>query len=333
DATQATDAFNHASVTQGGGSGNQASITQSQGGFGAVSNPSNVSNSDQEGANGFVTVVQVGNDTSSISQLVNSSSEHAVVGQSNNGNSAAVQQGGQNEFALVNQEEGTGNSASIAQSGTGNGVDGPNAGHVFGVGDQYRNENLPNDSVLVAANGPTTYGPVGAYVDQIGSNQVGQINQQGFQNFADVSQGDPSAIGSGNMGYISQGAGVSESDAVIYQQGQQNIASINQSNGTSYSTVWQNGSSNQAYSTQVGSDSSVIAQGQVGAGNEPGTIPTPGPAVSGDYASVDQTTGGDNSLVNQTGNNDSAYVSQTSTANAMSTITQGGSFNVASVHQ
>jgi hypothetical protein len=331
--TGAGDAFNHANVTQGGGAGNQASITQYQGPYGAVSNPSNQSNSNQQGTDGAITVIQVGDDSSSISQLNGSSNEHAVVGQSNIGNGAGVQQGGQNEFALVNQEEGTGNSANIVQSGVGNGVNGPNAGHVFGVGYQYRNENLPPDSVLVPAGGNTDYGPVGAYIDQVGSNQVGGINQQGFQNFADVSQGDPSAIGSGNIGYISQDAGVSESDAVIYQQGQQNIGSINQSNGRSYSTIWQNGSSNQAYSTQVNSEFSVIAQGQTRTGEEPGVIPLPGAPVSGDYASVDQTSGGDTSWVDQTGNNDTASVSQTSTANATSTITQGGSFNVASVHQ
>ena len=56
-------------------------------------------------------------------------------------------------------------------------------------------------------------------------------------------------------------------------------------------------------------------------------------AVSGDFASVDQTSGGDNSLVTQLGNNDSAWVAQTSTANATSTILQHGNFDVANVHQ
>jgi hypothetical protein len=113
----------------------------------------------------------------------------------------------------------------------------------------------------------------------------------------------------------------------MFQDGQFNVASIDQEGvGSSYSTIWQHGVSNQAYSSQSGSETSTIQQGFVDDnGNE-------GPAVSGDYANVSQSGGGDNSTVNQSGNNDTAWVSQAN-PNATSTISQGGSFNVANVHQ
>jgi hypothetical protein len=329
------DANNAATVTQGG-SGAQASVTQSQGGYG-VAAPSNTSTSDQEGAGDNLTVVQVGNNTSSIAQTSNSVGEYALVGQSNNFNSSTIVQAGQSEFALVNQEEGTGNNASISQSGTGAGnvtpVGSDRSNIVPGPGDLVLSENVPGDSVLPGAPNLTRYGVTGAAVDQVGSNNIGAVSQQGTQNFADVSQENDTAPG-GNIGTVIQGSGVSYSDGVMYQLGQNNIASINQSGGGStYSTIWQNGNSNQAYSTQVGSNVSEIAQGQNGASAHIGNIPDPGSAtpVNNDYASVTQG-GGDTSLVNQTGNNDNAQVSQQA-ANATSTVTQGGSFNVAVVRQ
>ena len=189
---------------------------------------------------------------------------------------------------------------------------------------------LPPDFVLGGAN--TRYGQTGADIDQVGSNNVGNIAQAGNQNFADVSQENDANPG-GNNGSISQAAGLYNSDGVMYQLGQYNTAVINQGGGgTTYSTVWQNGNFNQAYSTQVGSENSVIGQGVNGDGprTSDSTFVTP---VSGDYASVDQESGGDNSQVYQTGNNDTALVSQTSTANATSTILQSGSSNFANVHQ
>ena len=325
------DEYSLANVTQGGGAGNEASINQSQAPYSAVRNPSNVSNSNQQGSDGTITVVQVGNDSSSISQLVGSSYEHALVGQSDNYNSAGIQQGGVQELAVVNQEQGTGNSASIVQSGTGDNVFAPTATYTHGPNNLRWYENVPADSVLPGTNPDpnvyTLYGPVGAVVDQNGSNNVGNINQAGYQNFANVAQGDLDGSANNN-GSISQGSGLYQSDAVIYQDGQNNTAAINQAgSGTTYSTVWQYGNSNQAYSTQVGSEHSVIGQGVTG---DEVAFPN---TVSSDYASVDQTTGGDNSLVTQTGNNDTAYVAQNYTANATSTVTQGGSYNTASVHQ
>ena len=62
------DAYNSAGVTQGG-SGNQATVNQSQGADAANRIPSNVSASDQIGVNGVISVIQVGNNSSSISQL------------------------------------------------------------------------------------------------------------------------------------------------------------------------------------------------------------------------------------------------------------------------
>jgi hypothetical protein len=178
-----------------------------------------------------------------------------------------------------------------------------------------------------ASGGATIYGPVGAIVDQNGSNNSGSINQAGYQNFADVAQGNQDES-SNNTGSINQGSGLYQSDAVEYQDGHNNVASINQAgSGTTYSTVWQNGNSNQAYSTQVGSEHSVIGQGVTG--DEAAIVNS----VTSDYASVDQESGGDNSLVTQTGNNDTAYVTQDNVANATSTIMQGGSFNTASVRQ
>ncbi len=324
------DAFNSASVTQGDDAGNQAFITQSQGAYGALTNPSNVSNSDQQGSNGLITVVQVGDNSSTISQLDDSTGETALVGQSHSANSSSISQGGHSEFALVNQQDGTGNSASIVQSGTGAGAITPLPTDTNGAGpgNLEWSENVPGNSVLPgAAGGLTTYGTTGAYVDQVGSNNVGYVTQAGNQNFADVSQENDSSPG-GNTGSVSQGAGLHQSDGVMYQFGQNNNASINQSgSGTTYSTVWQNGNSNQAYSTQVGSEHSVIGQGVTG---DDGSYPN---TVNSDYASVDQTKGNDNSLVTQLGDNDTAYVSQTHTANATSTVMQGGSFNLANVHQ
>ncbi|HXQ15844.1 MAG TPA: hypothetical protein VN814_14600 [Caulobacteraceae bacterium] len=328
----AADEYNSANVTQGGGAGNQASITQNQVGYAAVSDPSNVSNSDQQGTDGTITVVQEGNNSSSISQLQFSSYEHALVGQSDNYNSAGIQQGGTQELAVVNQEEGTGNSASIVQSGTGDNVYAPSLLTATppppGPNNLQWYENVPTDSVLPGTPaGDTVYGPVGAVVDQNGSNNIGNINQAGFQNFADVAQGGQDGSAN-NVGSISQGASLYQSDGVMYQDGHNNIAAINQSGaGTTYSTVWQNGNSNQAYSTQVGSEHSVIGQGVTG---DDGAYPN---TVTSDFASVDQTSGGDNSLVTQLGDNDAAYVAQTSTANATSTILQNGNYDVASVHQ
>jgi hypothetical protein len=325
------DANNVASVTQGGAN-NQASVTQGQGAYG-LTNPSNSATTDQEGTGGAVTVIQLGNNSVTVQQLAGSSAETALVGQSNNFNSAAIVQQGARELAVVNQQTGSGNIASITQNGTGDGETAGHADHVYGTGNLYRNENVPSDSVLPgAAEGKTSYGPSGAYVDQAGFSNQGTVNQQGMDNFADVAQGAPDDS-TGNIGTVTQGAGLDHTDGLIYQQGDTNIAAVNQSgSGSSYSTIWQNGVSNQAYSTQSGSENSVIAQGQTGAGQEPLTIPTPGAPVSNDYASVFQSGGNDASLVNQTGSNNSAYVSQQA-ANATSTVTQGGSFNVATVRQ
>ncbi len=127
---------------------------------------------------------------------------------------------------------------------------------------------------------------------------------------------------------------------MIYQDGGTgNLASISQTGaGTAYSTIWQFGTANQAYSTQVGSEKSIIAQGNT---NEEGVnnidpavsmVPTEMVKVSNDYASVDQSGGGDYSLLSQIGDNDSATVTQAG-ANASSIIAQVGSSNVATVHQ
>ncbi len=321
-----SDSYNSANVTQGG-AGNQAAVTQSNGSFGAVTNPSNVSNSNQQGQDGGLTVVQVGNSTSTISQSSGSANEHALVGQSGNSDAANINQNGNAELAMVNQELGNGNSAVIAQAGTGNGVYVPSSSSVSGGGNLRWNENVPGDSVLPgASSGQTVYGPVGAFVDQLGSNESGSISQSGFQNFADVAQGND-AGGAFNAGSITQGGGMVQSDAVMFQDGQFNIASIDQEGaGSSYSTIWQHGVSNQAYSSQVGSETSKIEQGFTD------DNATEGASVSGDYASVSQSGGGDSSTVNQSGNNDTALVSQLG-ANATSSISQGGSFNTANVHQ
>jgi trimeric autotransporter adhesin len=328
-----SDANNSASVTQGGGAGNVATVTQSQGPY-AVNNPSNRETSNQQGTGGVVTVIQVGDNTSTVQQLSGSIDEVALVGQSDVGNSSSISQGGTSEFALVNQEEGTGNSAGIVQSGTGAGDITPtDQGVAHGPNNLYWSENVPDDSVLPgASSGLTTYGETGAVVDQVGSNNVGAINQAGFQNFADVSQENDTSPG-GNTGTVSQGAGLFQSDGVMYQLGQNNGAAINQSgSGTTYSTIWQNGNLNQAYSTQVGSETSVIGQGVTGDGprTSDDSFVT---AVNNDYAAADQTSGNDNSLITQTGDSDTANVFQTVTANATSTIMQGGSNNTATVRQ
>lgn len=335
-----SDEYNDAAVVQGGGSGNVATITQSQGTYGATRNYSNISGSNQQGTNGLVTVIQVGDNTSSVDQLAGSSGEYALVGQSNINNTSAISQGGTKEFALVNQEYGSGNAASIVQSGTGYGNSGPGAGNytptpssprIHGPGNLWWSENLPGDSVLTpGAGGNTRYGQTGADVDQVGSNNVGSISQAGNQNFADVSQENDTGTG-GNHGAIVQGVGVYHSDAVMYQWGQNNIATLSQGGaGTSYSTAWQYGDSNQAYATQDGSETSVIAQGVTGDGPRDGTFIG---GISGDYALVDQTSGGDSSRIVQLGSNDTAYVYQTVSANATSLINQGGTYNLAVVHQ
>ncbi|MFI4965684.1 MAG: hypothetical protein ACHP9T_09985 [Caulobacterales bacterium] len=327
-----SNAYNLANVTQGGGSGNLADVTQSQGAFGAVRNPSNISNSNQQGANGGVTVVQVGNNSSTVNQYGGSVGEHALVGQSNNGNVSDIGQSGQNELAVTNQQSGTGNSSTIAQAGTGDGNFSPSAypNHNHGPNNLVWHENVPNDSVLPGAGGSLTeYGVVGSIVDQVGSNNVGSINQAGFQNFADVSQENDANTG-GNTGTIVQAAGMFQSDAVMYQLGQFNVASISQVGaGTSYSTVWQNGNSNQAYSSQTGSNHSAIEQGFT---DDAGTTAA-GPA-NNEYASVTQGGGGNLSTVQQLGSNDTATVTQGG-ANATATINQGagGSFNTATIHQ
>lgn len=321
-----SDADNVANATQGG-AGNQASVTQSNGAFGTLTNPSNQSNTNQQGQNGGLTVIQVGNSTSNITQFGDSTNEHALVGQSGNGDQSTIGQDGASQLAMVNQELGSDNVANISQVGTGNGVYTPHPyGRISGAGELVHNENVPNNSVLPGASGGvTTYGPVGAFVDQLGSNESGTISQAGYQNFADVAQGND-AGGNSNSGAVTQGGGVSQSDGVMFQDGQFNVASIDQEGvGTSYSTVWQHGVSNQAYSSQSGSEWSSIQQGFTGDGPE-------GSPVSGDYANVSQNGGGDNSVVNQSGDNDTAWVSQAS-ANATSTISQGGSFNTATVHQ
>jgi hypothetical protein len=328
-----SDAYNLANVTQGG-SGNHADVTQNQGAFGAVRNPSNISNSNQQGVNGGATVVQVGNNTSTINQYTGSVGEHALVGQSNNGNSSNIGQSGQSEFAVVNQQDGSGNNATVAQSGTGDGETGgaliATAAH--GPGNLRWHENVPNTSVLPnAGSGVTLFGPIGAAVDQIGSNNTGLLNQAGYQNFADIAQGDSDGSNStNNTASIAQAGGVYYSDAVVYQRGQFNIASISQVGaGSSYSTVWQNGNSNQAYSAQTGSNHSVIEQGFSGEGSY-----AAGPA-NNEYASVNQAGGGNNtSLVQQLGSFDTATVTQFG-SNATASIVQhaGGSFNTATIHQ
>ncbi len=327
DATAGSDGYNQATATQGG-SGNQASITQSQGLYG-VANPSNTSTSDQEGVNGTVTVVQVGNNISNITQ--GGVNEHAIVGQSNNFNTSTIVQAGVGELGLVNQEEGTGNVATIAQAGTG---DGTFAGFVDGTQSAgpgpnlHWHENLPSDSVIPGVStGHTLYGPTGAVVDQNGNNNNGAINQAGYQNFADVSQGNQDGSFN-NSASVTQGAGQYYSAAVVYQDGSGNIAQMNQQgSGSSYATTWQQGSGNQAYTSQTGSEYSVIGQGIAGEGFGASMN------VNNNYANVNQTSGNDASTITQMGNSGQAWVSQTAQANATSTITQGGSFSVAVVRQ
>ena len=83
---------------------------------------------------------------------------------------------------------------------------------------------------------------------------------------------------------------MNQSDGVMFQDGQFNVASIDQEGvGSSYSDVWQHGVSNQAYSSQSGSETSTIQQGFTD------DNATEGPAVSGDYANVSQSGGNDNS--------------------------------------
>ena len=140
--------------------------------------------------------------------------EIALVGQSGDENSSAIAQNGTNEFAVVNQEEGGNNVASISQAGTGNGSNGPQANPVRAGANLWRNENVPMDSVLAgAAGGNTDYGPVGAYVDQQGNSNTGVVSQQGLDNFADVSQGNQDGSAN-NTGVITQGAGIFFTDAV-----------------------------------------------------------------------------------------------------------------------
>lgn len=340
-----SDEYNSAAVTQGGGAGNSATVTQSQGAYGATRNASNILHSNQQGTDGLVTVVQVGDNTSTVNQLSGSVAEYALVGQSNVNNTSTISQGGHNEFALVNQQTGTGNSASIVQSGNGAGKLGTGAGNyaptaylprIHGPGNLWWSENVPDTSVLPGGPGHTRYGQSGADIDQVGSNNVGNVSQAGNQNFADVSQENDAGTG-GNRGTVNQGLGVYNSDAVMFQWGQNNTVTLDQSGaGTSYSTAWQNGDSNQAYVTQSGSESSVVGQGVNGDGERDTTVsydPWNSAPVTGDYASVDQTTGGDSSRVIQTGSNDTANVYQTVMPNATSVISQGGSFNVATVRQ
>lgn len=321
-----SDAYNSAGVTQGG-SGNHADVTQSQGAYGAVRNPSNVSNSNQQGVNGSLTVVQVGNSTSTVNQ--SGSGEGALVGQNGNGNASGITQSGSAELAVVVQTHASNNQASIAQSGTGNGDFSakPYLPRPTGPGNLAWSENTSATSGLPGSeSGLTRYGPVGAIVDQDGSSDVGSISQAGFWNFADVSQDG----GTNNTGTINQGSGNFYSDALAYQHGSFNVASISQVGaGSAYSTVWQNGTSNQAYSAQNGSNHSAIEQGFGSDGNDLAG------AVDHEYASVNQGGGGDNtSTVRQLGSNDTALVTQFG-ANATATIHQGvgGSFNTAVIHQ
>ncbi len=326
DATQGTDGYNQATATQGG-SGNQATITQSQGAYG-VANPSNTSTSDQEGVNGTVVVVQVGNNSSNISQ--GGSGEHALVGQANNFNTSVIVQAGVNELGVVNQQAGVSNVASISQAGTGTGVSGGSNVLTHGPGaNQIWSEELLTGSVLPGAStGTIVYGPTGAVIDQNGSNHSGTINQAGYQNFADVTQGNQDGS-TNDTGMITQGAGTYYAEGLIQQTGgSNNIATTNQQgSGSGYSLTDQNGSNNQAYANQVGNETSVIDQGYTG------TIPSASGAVNGNYANVNQTSGNNTSLVQQTGNYGQAWVSQTAQAGATSTISQGGSYSVAVVRQ
>ncbi len=326
DATQGTDGYNQATATQGG-SGNQATITQSQGAYG-VANPSNTSTSDQEGVNGTVVVVQVGNNSSNISQ--GGSGEHALVGQANNFNTSVIVQAGVNELGVVNQQAGVSNVASISQAGTGTGVSGGSNVLTHGPGaNQIWSEELLTGSVLPGAStGTIVYGPTGAVIDQNGSNHSGTINQAGYQNFADVTQGNQDGS-TNDTGMITQGAGTYYAEGLIQQTGgSNNIATTNQQgSGSGYSLTDQNGSNNQAYANQVGNETSVIDQGYTG------TIPTASGAVNGNYANVNQTSGNNTSLVQQTGNYGQAWVSQTAQAGATSTISQGGSYSIAVVRQ
>lgn len=317
------DGYNNAAVTQGG-SGNIASINQSQGAYGAIHSPSNNSVSDQEGVNSKVTVIQKGNSSSNVLQNGSANGEHAIVFQQNNDSTASIVQGGTNELGLVNQEEGTGNSASIVQSGTGDGIDLASSG---GPGHLRWREHLPTDSP-VGDTLPLAYGPDGATIDQVGTNNIGAISQQGYLNFADVAQGDQGSPGVGNYGSIVQGAGQYYTDGVIYQQGNANTATITQiGTGSSYSTVWQNGTSNQGYSAQSGySDVSKIEQGFVDDNGNSGA-PT-----NNEFAVVNQSGANESSEVRQSGSFNTAYVTQSTGGNA-SLVVQSGSGNYSNVVQ
>jgi hypothetical protein len=323
-----SDAYNLANVTQGA-SGNHADVTQSQGSYGAVRNPSNISNSNQQGTNSALTVVQVGNSTAGITQYGSSNGEDALIGQNGNGNTANIGQQGTSELAVIVQTHASNNQASISQSGTGNGDFSakPYLPRPTGPGNLVWSENTDSSSGLPGSgSGLTRYGPVGAVVDQDGSSDIGNISQAGLDNFADVSQDS----GSNNTGTISQGSGNYYSDGLIYQHGSFNVASISQVGaGSAYSTVWQNGTSNQAYSSQNGANHSAIEQGFNSDANDLAG------SVDHEYASVSQGGGGGNtSEVRQLGSNDTANVTQFG-ANASASIVQhaGGSFNTATIHQ
>lgn len=325
-ATQGTDGYNQAFATQGG-SGNQATITQSQGAYG-LANPSNTSTSDQEGVNGTVVVVQLGNNTSNINQGGNS--EHALVGQANNFNQSTIVQTGNSELGVVNQQNGVSNVAMISQSGTGTGVSGGSSTFIASPSaNQIWYEELMTGSVLPGAStGTILYGPTGAVIDQNGNNHSGTINQAGYQNFADIAQGLQDGS-SNDTATITQGGATVYAEGLIQQSGgSSNFASLDQEgSGTAYALTDQNGNNNQAYTYQVGTEHSVINQGYTGA------IPSISGVVNGNYANVSQTSGNDTSMITQSGNYGQAWVSQASQAGASSTITQGGAYSYASVHQ
>jgi len=344
--TGANDFYNTASVTQGG-SANQATITQSQGDFGVVTNPSNTSISDQEGASGVIIVTQVGNSASSIQQTSTASNEHAFVGQLGSGDASGIIQSGASELAVVNQEPGgpgqvgtgTGNTAAIVQSGTGDGVfssvqfDAVNFNPNPAL---FWYENVPGDSLLPGTSaGNTQWGPVGAIVDQLGQNNIGAINQAGYENFADVSQENDFSGNVGNTDGITQGIGNFYSDAVTYQYGQGNTIFLTQEgSGSAYSVAFQQGNNNQAYVAQTGSETSTVGQGMtVDITNPTSPDAFDANAVNNDYANVTQSSGGDTSTVFHSGDSNQAWVSQTVQANATSTINQSGGSNAAVVKQ
>lgn len=294
-----------ATVTQSGSS-NFADVFQDGRNPGVTNDGNNTATIDQAGTEGQAIITQVNqsrSDEASITQLVGTFTNTALVEQT--GDDTPGSPNTDNSGTII-QFGGTDNFSTILQGDT------TPFGGVVGGADNSSATSLQNGNELVSS------------ITQGGTSQSVIVDQLGEGNEAVAIQGDFG--GSGSSGSISQ-SGSSGSLALLFQN----------SNG-SLGTIIQNGDSNisgidQGFAggTGAGADGNIASANQDGDGNESQILQNVLGIGGANTATLLQENDGNFSLIDQEGTTNSATVNQYD--GSTSNVTQAGSGNTATVTQ